>query len=102
MSGQQSATKEHLSNDLKVACEIYRLNLLKEPAYFSKIVENLKDVMSKLEVSHSFDVLADWSVIRSHYDSIGNGRAGRVHFIDEDSVYMIKPLYEKHWRTRNA
>ena len=38
---------QHLSSDLKVACEIWHYNQLDEPIWIAKLVENLKGHMDK-------------------------------------------------------
>ena len=49
-----------LSNDLKVACEIYRITeVAGERAWFTKLVESFKDRVSKIEVSNALDTLTD-------------------------------------------
>ena len=86
-----------LSNDLKVACEIYKENLSRRPVWFSKLVETLDGVISRYEVSHAIDTLTDWGIIEGHYDSLGNGWSGYVYEISDSAQDTIKKLYETHY-----
>lgn len=83
-----------LSNDLKVACEIYRANISDTPIWFSKLVEIFSGKIERREVSHALDTLSDWMLIEGHYGSLGNGRAGYLYEISEVSIPVIKRLYD--------
>jgi len=85
-----------LSTDLIVACEIYRMTVVNgERVWFTKLVETLKDKMSKNVVSHAMDTLCDWMLIYGEYGETENGRAGRLFLIDDDHKHRIKDLYDK-------
>jgi len=89
-----------LSDDLKVACEIWHYNVLKQPIWFSKLVESLSWCMDKQTVSHSIDTLCDWMIIYGEYGPTEKGRAGRLWFIDthDDGDFRIRDLYEQYWK----
>ena len=89
-----------LSSELKVACEIWHYNVLKEPIWFTKLVENLKGYMDKQTVSASLDTLEDWMIAFAEYGPTYDGHAGRVWFIDthDGGDYRIRDLYEKYWK----
>jgi hypothetical protein len=91
---------EKLSNDLKVACEIWHYNQKKEPIWFSKLVESLGWCMDKYEVSHAMNTLEDWLIIFGEYGATSEGRAGRVWYVDthDGGDYRIRNLYEKYWK----
>jgi len=94
-----SNEKCRLSDDLKLACEIYHYNVvLKKPIHFTLMVENLAWIMDKIAVSHSLDTLTDWMIAHYEYGSLGDGRAGAMWYIDEDEKHTIKLLYEDHWK----
>jgi len=89
-----------VSYDLFVAMAIYHLTEVnKEPAHFGRIVEFVQDYVSKEDVSHAMDTLDDWMIIYGEYGPIGNGRAGRLHFIDthDGGDFRIKELHDKYW-----
>lgn len=93
-------TESQLSNDLKVACEIYHLTeVKKERVWFTKLVDVLKDKMSKNEVSHALDTLwLDWGIVESEYGETENGRCGRLFYIDDERHGdRIKKVYEEHY-----
>lgn len=86
---------------LFVAMAIHHLTEVnKEPAHFGRIVEFVKDYMTKEDVSHSMDTLDDWIIIYGEYGPIGGGRAGRLHFIDthDGGDFRIKELHDKFWK----
>lgn len=89
-----------VSYDLFVAMAIYHLTEVnKEPAHFGRIVEFVQDYVSKEDVSHAMDTLDDWMIIYGEYGPIGDGRAGRLHFIDthDGGDFRIKELHDKYW-----
>jgi hypothetical protein len=90
--------KSKLSNDFKIACEIYHHNINNEPIWISKLVEIFDGRLTKLEVWKSTDVLVDWMIAYYEAGSFGDGRAGFLWFIDEHTKPMIKELYENYWR----
>jgi predicted transcriptional regulator len=88
-----------LSSELIVACEIYYYNILKEPIWFSKLVDSLKCHMDKSTVSRALDTLTDWLIIYAKYGETENGRAGCLWFVYTDNGNdIIHDLYEKYWR----
>ena len=87
-----------MSNDLKLLCEIYRMNISGEPASITSLVSSLEGVMSKMDIFTALDTLDDWFLIEGEYGVIGNGRAGRVYYVDRHQVYTVEKLYEKHWK----
>lgn len=87
-----------LSSELKVACEIYRMNIEKKPVWYGKLVELLDGTVNKETVSQALDTLSDWLIVRGHYGPLGDGRAGYLWEIEPDSVHVIRPLYEKYWK----
>lgn len=48
-----------LSNEFKIACDIYSANILNEPIWYSKIVNQLKNEMKENDVSAAMDALSD-------------------------------------------
>lgn len=86
---------------LFVAMAIYHLTEVnKEPAHITRIVEFVKDYLTKEDVSHAMDTLDDWIIIYGEYGPIGKGRAGRLHFIEthDGGDFRIKALHDKYWK----
>ncbi len=93
--------KNPLSNDLKVACEIFYFNEeLKRPVWFGKLVESLKGEISKNTISNSIDSLFDWGVIKGEYGPTTPGRASRLLYISNEAKPVIKELFERYWKER--
>ena len=90
--------KSPLSSELKVACEIYHYNVLNEPIWFDKLFEFLSSVMNKKKVSTSIDTLFDWGILRASYGETENGEKGRLLAISQETIPLIKELYEKYWK----
>lgn len=95
-----SKQTSRLSTELKVACEIWHYNQLKEPIWFTKLVESLSCCMSKIEVSRSLDVLQDWLIIAGEYAETEKGHAGYCWYVDthDGGDFRIRDLYEKYWK----
>jgi len=92
--------KNPLSNELKVAAEIYRCEIQGEKVWLGKLVENLKGKISKNTISAAIDTLFDWKIIKAEYGATEKGRAGRLLMINEEEKPTIKDLYEKYWNDR--
>jgi len=88
-----------LSEDLKLACEIYHYNfILNKPISVSTMVSSLAWVMTKSEVWHSLCALEDYSVVYREAGDLGNGRAGFAYHIQEFQITRTRELYEEHWK----
>lgn len=89
-----------LSSELKVACEIWHYNVLKQPIWFSKLVSSLAWCVDKNTVSESLDTLTDWVIIYGEYGATEKGRAGYNYYVDthDSGDSRIRDLYEKYWR----
>lgn len=83
--------RTYLSDDLIVACEIYRAELNEEPIWFSKIAEILKGKMTKAAVSKSLNILTDYGIICGAYGAAADDCYGYI--------YEINPIHKA--RVRN-
>ncbi|KXA91525.1 hypothetical protein AKJ63_01375 [candidate division MSBL1 archaeon SCGC-AAA259D18] len=91
-----------LSNDMKVACEIYRHNEdKKEPIWFAKLSEILENEMLRSAVSRSLDKLSDWGIVKREHGETEGGRAGRLLYIANEPKDTIKSVYEEFWKRRD-
>ena len=90
-----------LSNELKVAAEIYRCNFVsREKIWFTKLVDLLKDEMSKTTVMKALNTLFDWGIVKAEYGETEKGRAGRLLLIATEHKDTIKKIYEAYWKDR--
>ena len=98
--------KNPMSNELKVATEIYEVtNIKKEKVWFGKLVtlftqESVNNSISKNTVSNSIDTLFDWGIIKAEYGPTDTGKAARLFMISNEAKPLIKDLYEKYWMDR--
>jgi hypothetical protein len=100
MGGRVVIMVDHLSDDLKVACEIWHYHTIGERVWFTKLVSSLAWCMDKKTVSDSMDTLCDWGIMYGEYGETEKGRAGRLFLIDthDDGDFRIRDLYEKYWK----
>lgn len=91
-------TSNPLSNELKVAAEIYRCSELNEKVWFGKLVDLLHGEVSKATISRSLNVLFDWGIIKAEYGESEKGRAARLLKVCNENEPLIKELYEKYWK----
>ena len=104
MSRVSTEIKNPLSNELKVAAEIYRCELQGQKVWLGKVVELLDGItnpnkkISKNTISAAIDTLFDWGIIKAEYGATEKGRAGRLLMISNEAKPTIKDLYEKYWK----
>ena len=89
--------KNPLSNELKVAAEIFHYNKNNEVIWLSKLVQSLQKKVSKNTISAALDTLFDWGIVKAEYGETDNGRAGRLFFISNEAKSVISELYSKYW-----
>lgn len=94
--------KNPLSNELKVAAEIFGCQERGEKVWLGKLQERLNGEISKNTISAALDTLFDWGIIKAEYGETEKGRAGRLLMISNESVPLIKELYEKYWENRKS
>jgi len=90
--------KSPLSNELKVACEIYAHNERNETIWFAKLVKTLQHKLTKIEVERCINTLFDWGIIRGEYGETIDGKAGRTYHIDYGSEQLISEMYSQWWK----
>jgi len=94
--------KNPLSNELKVAAEIFGCQERGEKVWLGKLQERLIGEISKNTISATLDTLFDWGIIKAEYGETEKGRAGRLLMISNESIPLIKELYEKYWKNRKS
>jgi len=90
--------KNPLSNELKVAAEIYSCEIQRQKVWLGKLVDRLNGKISKNTISAAIDTLFDWGIIKAEYGATEKGRAGRLLMISNEAKPTIKDLYEKYWK----
>lgn len=82
---------ELLSNELRVGVEIFRANEeLRKPVYFTLLVDQLKDVMSRSTVSKSIDILFDLGMLRADWETINGNWARTLKIANEAKDFFQK------------
>ena len=94
--------KNPLSNELKVATEIFGCQERGEKVWLGKLQERLAGEISKNTISAALDTLFDWGIIKAEYGETEKGRAGRLLMISNESIPLIKELYLKYWKDRKS
>lgn len=89
---------EILSNEFKVAAQIYECNEKGDNVWFTKLAELLKDHISQSTVMKSLRTLFDWGIVTAQYGETDKKRAGRLLFISGESKETIRQIYEKFWK----
>lgn len=90
--------KSPLSNEFKVAAEIYRFEVTGKLVWYTKLYNSLKGEMSKNTVTKALNVLFDWGIVTIQYGETENNRPGKLYKIAPSSKSTIKNLYNKYWK----
>ncbi|MBO8182724.1 MAG: hypothetical protein H0Z28_08030 [Archaeoglobus sp.] len=94
---------EILSNELKVAAEIYyQVHEKGEKVWFNKLVELLSDYMSRSTIQKALNVLFDWGIVKGEYGETEKGRAGRLLLIATEHKDTIRKIYETYWKDKDS
>jgi len=91
-----------LSNEFKVAAQIYECNNKDENVWFTKLVGLLEGEMSSSTVMKSLRTLFDFGIVKAQYGETDKGRAGRLLFIAGESKDTIRQIYEEFWIKRHS
>ena len=89
-----------LSNEFKVACEIYKADVQKEHIWFTRLVERLEPNVSKNTISDSLDTLSDWGIIKGEYSRIDTDQFGVLFQIHNEHKDRIKEIYELYYENK--
>lgn len=87
-----------LSNEFKVACEIYQAEIEGESIGMLKLIDRLKGKLEEDQIIKAVETLFDWGMIRAEYDPTGAGKSRRLFMIDTWHRERIGELYEHYWR----
>ncbi|MBI2938085.1 MAG: hypothetical protein HYY22_07765 [Thaumarchaeota archaeon] len=91
-----------LSNEFKVAAEIYKFNSQGKKIWFNLLATNLKNEMSHTTLMNALSTLKDWGITKAEYGETEKGRAGKLLYISGESTETIKMIYEKFWKNRHV
>jgi hypothetical protein len=94
----EKSKSDLLSNEFKVAAQIYECNQAEQKIWFSKLSEILAPHMSQATVMKSLRILFDWGIVKAEYGPTDKNRAGRLLFIAGESRSTIKEIYENFWK----
>ena len=87
---------EQLSNDFKVAVRILDYNKKGEPVWFAKLVEDMKEEVSKVTISKNIDKLFDLGIINGDWEKLSNGKWVRTFQIAGEASSLIESIAEKY------
>lgn len=87
-----------LSNEFKVAAEIYRCREEGEVVWYNKLVSLLEKEMSKNTISKALNTLFDWGIVKAEYGESETGRAAKLLKISNEAEPIVKELYENYWK----
>ncbi len=90
--------KNPLSNEFKVAVEIYRFEEKGELVWHNKLVDSLQGILSKNTISNAINTLFEWGIVKAEYGETEKGRAGKLLSISNEAGPIIKELYLRYWK----
>ncbi len=90
-----------LSNDLKICYVIREYREKKEGIYFTKLVEELKDYMSRSTVSKTLNKLFDLGIIDGNWEKV-NDKWTRTFKIAGEAEYIIDKIYDTTKRPKKS
>lgn len=93
---QNKERRSPLSNEFKVATEIYRCEINGELIWYNKLVKDLEAEMSKNTVSKALDTLFDWGIIESEYGETQRGKPGKLLRVSDESKPVVAELYRRY------
>lgn len=96
--GGKKDAKNPLSNEFKVATEIYACKENGEVVWYTKLVQRLNGKMSKNTVAKSINTLFDWGIVKAEYGETETGRAGKLLMISNEAEPIVCDLYLKFWK----
>lgn len=98
IGGKNTGAKNPLSNEFKVATEIYACKENGERVWYTKLVQRLIGEMSKNTVAQALNTLFDWGIVKAEYGETETGRAGKLLMISNEAEPIVRDLYLKFWK----
>lgn len=90
--------KNPLSNEFKVAAEIYACNENGELVWYTKLVQRLSGKLSKNTITRALDTLFDWGIVKAEYGETETGRAGKLLMVSNEAKPIVQELYLRYWK----
>lgn len=94
----ETELKSPLSNEFKVAAEIFACQENRELVWYTKLVQRLKGKLSKNTIAKALDILFDWGIVKAEYGETEKGRAGKLLIISNEAQPIVRELYSKYWK----
>lgn len=87
-----------LSNEFKVACEIYGAEVRGESKEVHRLFERLEGKFDKKTINNALSTLFDWGIVKIEYGLTGDHSSGAHLRIDPWHQDRIKEMYEHYWK----
>ena len=88
-----------LTKEFEIASRIFEYTERGETVWFTKLVEDLDGIMSRVTVSKYIDVLFDLGIINGEWKQTEDGKMVRAFTIAGEAGPLVKQIFEKN---RNA
>ena len=90
--------KNPLSNEFKVAAEIYACKENGELIWYTKLVRGLSGKLSKNTIAHALDTLFDRGIVKTEYGETETSRAGKLPMISNEAEPIVRDPYLNFWK----
>ena len=90
-----SDAMRELGDFLKVAVQIYKLNMTDTPATYSRLADYFSGTLERSIISSSLDILTRMGIITGEHGEAGEDTAECRYFIGSDHVWPIRAMYEE-------
>jgi len=97
-SKKHSEDNETVSDNYKIACEIYHQNIFGTEVWFNKLVDIFGDSMEVDVIDESVDKLFDNRIILSEKSKHLDQYKGMVYYISPESISKVANCYNLHWK----
>ena len=92
------ADEMELTNEYRIACEIYHQNICENQIWFNKLVDIFGDVMEVDVISNIIDELFESKILESSFSKHEDQYKGVVFYIASEFVDDICKYYNEFWK----
>jgi len=85
-----------LTKEFDIACRIFDYTEKDETVWFTKLVEDLDGIMSRVTVSKYIDVLFDLGIINGEWKQNEEGKMVRAFTIAGEARTLVKHIFDKN------
>ena len=85
-----------LTKEFEIACRIHDYAERGEMVWFTRLVDDLRDKMSRVTVSKYIDVLFDLGIINGEWKQTEDGKMVRAFTIAGEAEGLVKHISEKN------